>query len=193
MGAIATAVASVATIADAAPECNPVPSEQGNVVVRFAVGEVQLPAALGIATVEDVGFQSDDLQDSVEAWLVETFELLAPAWSPPPAGRGMVDFSQVFRITVPDTTNVDSLTVRMRSHPRILNASPSRLWSTLSIDDPDYPSQWHLENTSQRRCSRKHTAVTGTLRIVPSGAGPPRSRCECRHSERQGVLVGHLR
>lgn len=124
----------------------------GVALVRFASGETSLPGSQTLAPIEDVTFATSAVEDSLVEWRVTDLELLAPLWSGLSQGAleaGLVDFSQVYMVSVPDTTDIDSLVTKLGTLGEVRAAQPMYAATTFAIDDPDYPQQWHLENTEQ--------------------------------------------
>jgi hypothetical protein len=133
----------------AACEGSPV---DGLVVVRFGSEEAALPGSYTSAPIEEVTFTTSALEDSLVECGVTDLELLAPVWESLSAGdvaNGLVDFSQVFVLSVDDTTNIEALIERLATFANVRAAQPMYASTTFTINDPDYPEQWHLENTEQ--------------------------------------------
>ena len=124
----------------------------GRVLVMFQPGVVELPLGSEEASIEDVTISSDSLQILTERFGVEGLEKVFKGSSP---GDTLAlslegelvkvdDLSQVYKLFLPDTSNIPLIAQTLSNLPGVVYAEPDYI-GHLQSNDPYFSQQWGLE------------------------------------------------
>jgi hypothetical protein len=127
----------------------------GKVIVRFQQGIVLRPGGRHAAPLGRASFSQADLADSLDALGITGMQNLGRTWRNVGPRSGTLDFSGVFLLDCPYTTDIPALVERLKSLSGVADAEPSYTMKLFwTPNDPLYGDQWHLTNTGQPDTSK---------------------------------------
>lgn len=124
----------------------------GRVLVMFQPGVVELPLGSEEASIEDVTMSSDSLQILTDRFGIEELEKVFKRSSPGDTLALSVegklvkvdDLSQVYKLFLPDTSNIPLVAQALSNLPGVVYAEPDYI-GHLQSNDPYFGQQWGLE------------------------------------------------
>jgi hypothetical protein len=120
------------------------------VIVRFEPGAVRLNSGRGPIPLGAAIFGRGALRDGLAAERVSDFLKVGSTWHNVPIGSGLIDFSDVYVLKVPEATDIRGLVERLKSLPGIADAEPNYM-CTLQWE-PDDSLFYRLCSARLMRC-----------------------------------------
>lgn len=121
------------------------------IIVRFKAGAVTMPGGKGKAPPGDISFSPQALGDSMVALAADTLEDVGSLWNDVDLKSGLLSFKDIYRVTFPDTIEIDEALARIGGFPGVREAENiykvEYFWTPNDPLFSDY--QWQLENTGQ--------------------------------------------